>query len=159
MNKIKFIQYLSGVLLITLCSVTLFGASKKNFQFTLVTPQETNLTVNQDERIAVKISYNSDAVNEANGWIMTSLDGTMAGMSAATTMESPFTENIPASYLRPGTHTLKFLLMPTGETDESAAFDEVILSVTVRGEAGESAKAYTLDDVAKKLFYCNTKRG
>ncbi len=104
---------------------------KADFNFVLEQPTKTTLSMKESEEMPVKISFNPDAVNAAGAWIMTRLDGKPAGMSAATTMESPFTDDIPGKYLKKGKHKVEYLLLPPGQSTDNP-YGVITLEIEVK---------------------------
>jgi len=104
---------------------------KVDYAFKLITPGNNKITLKESDEIPVKITFNADAVNASGAWILTRVDGKSTGMMASTSMESPFTDEIPAKYLGKGTHTVEYLLVPPGQKIDNP-YGKVTLEVTVK---------------------------
>ncbi len=112
-----------------------------DYAFTLVDPDSNEITVRAGDKIPVKIMYNSAAVNVKGAYIATIVDGFMQGFSAASDMQSPFTDEIPVDYIiekfsklesvvrayGKGVHVIEYALMANEEVLSS-----IKIKVTIR---------------------------
>ncbi len=104
---------------------------KVDYKFKLVKPTTNKITVKQGEGLSVEISFDADMVNAKGCWIMTRFDGRDNGMYASTTMESPFTDGIPAGALENQYHTVEYFLLKNGGTDIENALGVIKIEITV----------------------------
>ncbi len=112
-----------------------------DFEFTLVKPSSTEVTVKAGEEIPVEISFNADAVRAKNAYILTIVDGFQEGMLVDSNMQSPFTDKIPTDYLASkygnldymineygkGVHIVDYVLVVGGEP-----FETIKIKVTIK---------------------------
>lgn len=103
-----------------------------DYKFTLVEPTKTKVTISATESVPVKITFDSKIANASSAWLLTQVNGKMAGMDVSTDgITSPFTDEIPGSYLKEGTHLIEYILMPPGN-DTEKAFAKVAIEVEVK---------------------------
>ncbi len=105
---------------------------KLDYKFTLVEPASNKIKVKSGEEVNVKITFDNDAVNAKNGYIATFYKGEMVGFSTSSTMESPFTDDIPVKKLDKNTkNVVKYALMPSGRKDIKDAFKVIEVEIEV----------------------------
>ena len=103
-----------------------------DYEFKLVYPSKTEIETTENQNIEVEISFNEDFVNATGAWIATVANGKNVGMSVSTEgLSSPFGDQIPASYLGKGKHTVEYLLMKPGDDYENP-LSGIILVITVK---------------------------
>ncbi len=112
-----------------------------DFEFALVKPSSTEVTVKAGEKIPVEISFNADAVRAEGAYILTIVDGFQEGMLVDSNMQSPFTDKIPTYYLASkygnldymineygkGVHIVEYVLVVAGEP-----FETIKIKVTIK---------------------------
>ncbi|MDF1550798.1 MAG: hypothetical protein P1P88_23450, partial [Bacteroidales bacterium] len=103
---------------------------KIDYAFNLMKPQNNNLTVKAGTNIPVEISFNVLPAQAKGAWVLTRFDGKKTGFYASTSIESPYTDEIPAKYLTEGAHTVEYLLLPSGP-DTDKPLGKIILNITV----------------------------
>lgn len=91
-----------------------FDESSADWNFKLIEPQINHLSVAEGVQIPVNISFNETPVNRIGAWILTRYNGEPNGMLAGTEMYSPFTDQVETSQLKPGKHTIDYMLMRPG---------------------------------------------
>lgn len=104
---------------------------KVDYAFELNQPKNTVVEISESENVEVEITFNAEAVNAMGAWILTMVNSEKVGMSASTSMESPFTDAIPGSYLKQGTHLIEYLLLPSGQ-DITKPLGKVKINVVVK---------------------------
>lgn len=102
-----------------------------DYAFNLEEPASTEQTLSDTDNLPVTISFNADMVNAAGAWILTRMNGKDVGFSASTTMESPFTDEIPGKYLGKGNHKIEYLLIPSGQ-DTSSPLGSIIFNIKIK---------------------------
>lgn len=109
--------------------------AQNDFAFELLKPATNELTVNLYDEISVEITFNAEAVNEVGAYIAIMADSNMVRFIAATTMESPFKNNILAKDLGEGDHSVEYLLLPSGIQDPSKALAKVSIQLTIESSS------------------------
>ena len=104
---------------------------KVDYKFKLVQPTSNKITLKQGKGLNVEISFDAEMVNAIGAWILTRRDGKDAGMHAATTMKSPFTDKIPSEALENQFHTYKYFLLKNGGTDIENALGVIKIEIEV----------------------------
>ncbi len=103
-----------------------------DYKFELVEPTKTKVTISASESVPVKITFDSKIANATSAWLLTQVNGKMAGMDVSTDgIKSPFTDEIPGSYLKEGKHLVEYILMPPGN-DTEKAFAKIAIEVEVK---------------------------
>ncbi|MGD1833554.1 MAG: hypothetical protein ACPKOP_09440 [Sphaerochaetaceae bacterium] len=108
-----------------------FDESKVVWNFDLMEPGSTDITISKDENIFVSIEFNEWASNKIGGWIGTFVNGQMAGMLAGTSISTPFMDTIPGEYLTEGEQVVSYrLLRPGRDYDNPIASVDLTITVT-----------------------------
>lgn len=105
---------------------------KVDYAFKLSYPLTTEIETTEDKKIEVEISFNEDFVNASDAWIATMANSKPVGMNVSTDgLNSPFGDQIPASYLGKGVHTVEYLLMKPGDDYENP-LSKITLIITIK---------------------------
>lgn len=105
---------------------------KADFAFKLHTPTATKLSIAPSESVPVSISFDEKLASAFGAWILTMQDGQNVGMSVNSEgISSPFSDNIPGEYLKPGKNIIEYYLMPPGN-DTSKAYGKIALEIEVK---------------------------
>lgn len=105
---------------------------KVDYEFKLAYPSKTEIETTEDKKIEVEISFNEDFVNASDAWIATMANSKPVGMNVSTDgLNSPFGDQIPASYLGKGVHTVEYLLMKPGDDYENP-LSKITLIITIK---------------------------
>lgn len=122
--------------LAVLVSISIFGNTlfaQNDFAFKLVKPNSNEQILNITDKLSVEITFNLQAVNEIGAYIATVVDRKIVSFSAATTMVSPFTNNIPAADLGKGKHIVEYMLLPSGSQDQNEALSKIKIDLEIKG--------------------------
>jgi len=132
MNKHTiFFSKLAVLITLSIFGNTLFA--QNDFAFKLVKPNQNDQIINKTEELSVEITFNVEAVNEIGAYIATVADSKIVRFSAATTMESTFTDNISAAYLGEGKHIVEYMLLPSGSKDQTEALAKIAINIEIKG--------------------------
>jgi hypothetical protein len=96
------------------------------------------------------------------------VDGEIVRFSAATTMESPFTNNMHAANLGKGKHIVEYMLLPSGSKDQTEALSKIAIDLEIKGcsfKTDVDIESFTQDivetirknDVEAFMSYCIDK--
>lgn len=130
-NKVSYMEYT------TISEESILRIKMKDlsynvdYKFKLVKPATNKITVKQGEGLSVKISFDADMTNAKGAWILTRLDGRDAGMLASSTMESPFTDEIPGGVLENKHYTIEYFLLKSGAEDAENALGVIKIEIEV----------------------------
>ncbi|PID27903.1 MAG: hypothetical protein CSB55_06900 [Candidatus Cloacimonadota bacterium] len=123
---------------------------KFDYALKLEEPTAKQITLNAKDALPVKVTFNADIVNAKGLYLATIVDGKMQGFSAGD-MESPYTGRLEGKYFDNGKHSVKYVLLQSGEKDpaEAAAVAEIELTVEGGITADETRQ---LEDFAKNIL-------
>jgi|GEM_PF-1870978 len=158
--------YRQLVLLVVLAAFNQALSAQNKFEYKLVKPNTNEVTIKSSEKLLVEIQFNAEAVNEAGAYIATFINGKMGRFSAATTMESPFTNTIKGSSLKGGNNSIEFALLPPGKMEISKALAIEKINIVLKESAFQVEEKFVQDvvktiqenDVTALLSYCVTQK-
>ena len=165
-KKNQFFSKLAVLITLSIFGNTLFA--QNDFAFKLVKPSSNEKIINITDKLSVEITFNAQAVNEIGAYIATVADSKIVRFSAATTMESPFTNSIHAAHLGKGKHIVEYVLLPSGSQDQTEALAKIAIDLEIKGGSFETdvdIESFTQDivetirknDVEAFMSYCIDK--
>ena len=137
-------------LLIVLFIVIGTLSAQDDFSFKLVRPDSNDQIIDKTDKLSVEITFDAAAVNKIGAYIATVADSKMVGFSAATTMESPFTDEIPATHLGEGKHIVEYMLLPSGSKDQAEALANIAINLEVK--EGPFTTEFDIEDFAQDII-------
>ncbi len=109
-------------------------AEDNAYDFKLLEPQSHSIDLEYRKPVAVKISFNSEKVNAAGGYIATFVDGKPGSTGFGTTdRKSPFEDTLKAKFFKNGRHRVEYVLLPSGSMEKEEALAELSLNLSVSG--------------------------
>ncbi len=108
-------------------------AKDNAYDFKLLEPQSRNIDLKYRKPVAVKISFNSEKVNAAGGYIATFVDGKLENTRFGTDSKSPFEDTLKAKFFKNGRHRVEYVLLPSGSMEKEEALAELSLNLSVSG--------------------------
>lgn len=80
-------------------------------------PEGDPVVVEAGADLDYEVTFDTESANAQGAWIQIVFDGKNAGMVAGTTLESPYTSDIPGKILKTGTkHVLECRIHPVGQS-------------------------------------------
>jgi len=94
-------------------------------------PPGDPVAVTLGSELNYEVEFDVEGANAQGAWIQILFDGKNMGMVAGTTLESPYTSNVPSQPLSVGQHTLTCRLQPVGSAT-TYPIGEAVLNIEVK---------------------------